>query len=255
MNDQANFAIQAALSRNWKEAIRLNLLILKKDSKDIDALNRLGRAYFETAQKTKSELTYKKVLRIDKFNHIAAKSLELLKTSRVSRVSKENMLDAPAPTAEFLEEPGITKTVSLTRLGDPKIIAGIHPGDPVLMVARDHCVAIISITNQYLGRLPDDLASRLMPLMRSGNKFHTWVRSLDGLKVFIKEVSRSQQNHDSPSFPPTEKLTYAAFTPPELIHTEKPDVSGTEEQEEYVSADADMEQEETEPHPIPTAEE
>ena len=35
-----------------------------------------------------------------------------------------------------------------------------------------------------------------------------------------------------PSFPLTEKLTYAAFTPPELVHEEKPDVSTTEYQEE-----------------------
>lgn len=228
MEELTQQAIQAALTRNWKEAISLNTKILKQNPKDTDALNRLGRAYFESGFKTKAELTYKKVLRIDKFNSIANKSLDLLHNSKITRGGTTKLVPSISQ-AMFLEEPGITRTVSLTRLGDPKIISSLHPGDPVLLHSRDHCVTVTTTKNLNLGRLPDDLASRLLVLIKNGNKYDAWIKSLDGVKIFIRETYRSTKNKNTPSFPITEKLTYAAFTPPELIHTEKPDVSAHED--------------------------
>lgn len=242
MDDLSRSAINAALTRDWKTAIKANLSLLKQNPKDIDALNRLGRAYFETGQKTKAEGIYKKVLRLDKFNSIATKSLDLLKTSRLPRRSlSQGPPSAPPPV--FLEEPGITKTISLIRPGDPRIISRLHPGDAVSVIPRDHIISVTSTTNEYLGRLPDDLTSRLLPLMRSGNRYSAWVRSVEGgLKVFIKEIYKSAKHKNTPSFPVTEKLSYAAFTPPELVHTEKPDVTGTEEQEEAVFTESESDE-------------
>jgi len=239
MDDLVKQAVNAALSGDWKSAVKVNQSLLKQNPKDLEALNRLARAYFETGLKTKAEETYKKVLRIDKFNPIASKSLELLKTSRIVRGPKKT---GAYPPPVFLEEPGLTKTVTLIRPGDPKVISRLHPGDPVMVVPRDHIVSVTSSDNAYLGRLPDDLASRLLPLLKSGNRYHAWIRSQEGgIKVFIKEIYKSPKHKHIPSFPVTEKLTYAAFTPPELVHTEKPDVSGTEEQEEVTYSDQDSE--------------
>lgn len=238
MDELTLTAINAATNRDWKAAIAANLSMLKQNSKDVDALNRLGRAYFETGQKTKAEEIYKKVLRLDKFNTIATKNLQLLHTSRFTRDGKSPISSSPPPV--FLEEPGITKLVTLTRLGDPKVISRMHPGDAVKIAARDHCVAVTSQSNDNLGRLPDDLASRLLPLLKGGNTYNAWIRSLDGgIKIFIKEMSRGPKNKDLVSFPITERLTYAAFTPPELVHSEKPDTSGVEEQEEFNARDDD----------------
>ncbi len=232
--DLSQLAIQAALSGQWKDAIKINLSILKKNSHDIDALNRLARAYLETGFKTKSGEIYIKVLKIDKFNTIAAKNLELLKTVKIDRSRKSTPQDAPgASISMFLEEPGLTKTVSLINLGDQKIIRNTRPGNPVNIVARGHNVAVVTASNQYLGRLPDDLASRLRLLINEGNTYSCWIRSTtDGLKIFIREIYRCSKYRHTPSFPLTEKLTYAAFTPPELVHEEKPDVLATEYQEE-----------------------
>ena len=224
-------AISAAINHDWKQAISVNLKLLKLNPKDIDSLNRIARAYLETGQKAKAEFFYKKVLRIDKFDSIAHKGLEALKSSRVLRSPGPKLNPGPMPA--FLEEPGVTKTVPLIRLGDPRVLNRLHPGDSVSIVPRDHCVAVLSINQEYLGRLPDDLASRLLPLLKDGNRYHAWLKSRDGFKVFIKEIYKSPHHLDIPSFPITEKLTYAAFTPPELVHEEKPDVSGVEEHDDY----------------------
>lgn len=231
-SDLGQQAIDQALTGKWKEAVATNLQILKKEPGDIETLNRLARAYLETGQKTKAARVYAQVLRLDKFNTIAAKNLQLLKTLRLDRKAAPGRLPTSQPL--FLEEPGVTKTVSLVRLGDPKLIARLRPGDMVKLTARQHNVTIVSASNQYLGRLPDDLALRLRTLIAAGNIYAAWIRSVQPgeLKVFIKEASRASKFRHTPSFPLTEKLTYAAFTPPELVHEEKPDVSATEFQED-----------------------
>ncbi|MEK9200563.1 MAG: tetratricopeptide repeat protein [Patescibacteria group bacterium] len=243
-------AIQAALSGNWKEAISLNLVLLKQNPKDTEALNRLGRAYFETGQKTKAEEVYKKVLRIDKFNTIAPKCLELLKTSRIDRGSHKT---TQVSAAVFLEEPGVTKTLSLVRPGDPRVISRLHPGDSVSIVAREHAVTIVSASNDYLGRLPDDLASRLRPFIKGGNVYNAWIRSIDAtsIKVFIKEINRVAKFRNMPSFPSTEKLTYAAFTPPELVHRDLPITAAHEDSDDTFIANPESELEGNAPEPLP----
>lgn len=234
MHDDLNQkAIDFALAGAWKEAIAANLTALKGDAKNVDTLNRLARAYLETGLKTKALEIYKKVLRIDKFNNIATKNIEFLKTYKVERGSTKHV-HLQAANTMFLEEPGITKTVTLIRPGDPKILTHVRPGDSVTIAAREHSVCATTSAGQYLGRLSDDLASRVGNFIKGGNKYDAWVRSIEGqtLKVFIKEVYRAPKFATVPSFPLTEKLSYAAFTPPELVHEEKPDVSATEFQEE-----------------------
>jgi len=237
--DHAELAIKAALERRWKDAITENLLSLKENPKDPDSLNRLGRAYLETGQKTKATETYQKVLKIDKFNVIAQKNLVLLKTFKVSR-DKEAKANSPRQPAVFLEEPGVTKTISLIRLGDVKILSHLHPADEVKIVSRQHTVCVVTPKNDYVGKLPDDLAFRLRDFLKEGNVYDAWIRSVEvsnhakvptAVKIFVREVSRAPKFKLTPSFPMSEKLTYAAFTPPELIHEEKPDVSSTEEQD------------------------
>lgn len=245
--DYAQEAIKSAMEGRWKEAIAANLALLKDNPKDVDTLNRLGRSYFETGQKTKALETYQKVVKLDKFNTIAIKNISFIKTTKISR--EKTVLPAGFRPPMFLEEPGVTKTVSLIRLGDPKVLSKLHPADLVKIVSRQHNVCVVTTDNEYLGRLPDDLASRMREFINGGNLYSAWVRSVTpSLKVFLKEDSRAPKFRHTPSFPLTEKLSYAAFTPPELIHEEKPDVSATEEQEEsFFGSDNEGESERKEP--------
>jgi len=241
--DHTQLAVRAALEGRWEEAISENLVALKADPKDTEILNRLGRAYLEMGQKTKALTIYQQVLKLDKFNTIAQKNLLILKNTKSGSVKTKSKNPKSAIPA-FLEEPGVTKTLALIRLGDNQVLGKLYPGDQVLIVSREHSVCVLSNENQYIGRLPDDLSSRLRVFIGAGNVYMAWIRSvevatnpktLSTVKIFIKEISRATKFRQTPSFPLTEKLTYAAFTPPELIHEEKPDVSATEEQEENLT--------------------
>lgn len=254
--DQNHQAIQASLAKNWKLAIKLNLQILKANPQDTDALNRMAKALLYSGFKTKADATYKKVLRIDKFNPIAIKGLENLKTYKVEH-KKDQVISSDFSSA-FLEEPGTTKHLNLIRLGDLKILSRLQPGDEVKLQAREHCISVVNSQNEYLGRLPDDISSRLRPLIKSGNTYQTWVKSLEiiagnldksNVKIFIRELTRSAKFKYIPSFPSTEKLSYAAFTPPELVHTDKPRTSTPEEEDtdDYVSEEAADPESESDP--------
>lgn len=256
----ATKAIDAALRHDWKEAIRINLQILKTESKDLDALNRLGKAYLQQGFKTKSEEIYHKVLRLDKYNQIAAKALEAIKNFKVDR-SQSAITHISTGSPLFLEEPGTTKTVTLIRLGDIKTLSHLQPGDEVFLAPREHCVSVVNAQQENVGRLPDDLASRLLPFLKAGNTYQVWIKTSEihpsnpakqNVRVFIREIQRVNKYRNIPSFPSTEKLSYAAFTPPELVHSEKPDISTPEEDtDNFVHSDDADGDEEKLPLPLP----
>lgn len=78
MHEIQDKAIKAALRGDWETAVEINLEILSTSPQNIQALNRLGRAYTELGQKEAASDAYKQVLKIDKYDSIASKNLKLL---------------------------------------------------------------------------------------------------------------------------------------------------------------------------------
>ena len=134
----------------------------------------------------------------------------------------------------LLKEAGKTKTISLIHLGDDIVISGLNAGERVSFAPHAHRVSVETEDSKYVGRLPDDLSRHLIKLMLAGNEYECLVRSVvpDGVRVFIRETKRADKLRDFHSFPATEKAGYSAFTPPELVHEEKPDVSSPGEEDE-----------------------
>lgn len=216
-------AIDLALTGNWKEAIKVNQEILKGSPQDIDALNRIARAYSELGDIRAARKFAESVLKIDPINPIAVKSLE--KWKRLNKVEKSEEVTAE-PDA-FLEEPGKTKLISLLHTGDETIFANLTPGEEVKLASSAHRLSVVTSSGKYIGRLPDDLASRLNALIKEGYKYQVLVKSIGHreIDVFIKEIERGEKIKDVNSFPP-EKIDYVSFTPPELVHSDTPIETG-----------------------------
>jgi tetratricopeptide (TPR) repeat protein len=218
---------------NWKEAVGLNEEILKLDDKNHEALNRLSRAYLELGKYTKAVTHYKKVLKLDPYNAIAQKALERIKNlKKASLKDLKNGDSFSAPAANlFIEEPGKTKSVTLIHLGEPGVISTLDAGESVVLECHAHRVSVMTTNGRYIGRMPDDISRTIIKLKKDGNEYVSFIRSVlpDQVRIFIKETKRSELRRDLPSFPLTERPTYVTFTPPDLIHDERPDVSTTEE--------------------------
>ncbi len=222
----AQKAVSAALSGDWKEAVRLNNLILSQNSKDIDALNRLARACAELGHFKKAKTVSLKVLKLDPSNKIATAS-----TLKWSQLKGESVsLSVPSSAETFLEEPGKTKLVDLLHPGPAEVLAKLDAGDVVKLAPHAHRVNVVTLDEKYIGRLPDDLSARLRRLLKLGKEYKVLIKSIDknNIKIFIRETTKGEAAPDIPSFS-AEKIDYVSFTPPELVHKKDESPTATEE--------------------------
>jgi|SRR3990172_9672655 len=225
--DLAQKAVIAALSCNWEEAVRLNEELVSITSDDIDALNRLAKAYAEMGKVEKAKKMSKKVLDIDPFNNIASKCIN--KWSGIGNGT--NLRSANLLTEDFIEEPGRTKIVTLMHVGPQILLNSLDSGDEVKLNPHGHRLSVITSDGKYVGKLPDDIAARLKSMIKMGNSYSAVIKSISDhqVKIFVRETQSCTKLADVPSFP-TEKIDYVSFTPPEFVH-KKEDIILHEEEE------------------------
>ena len=225
-------ALEAAYSGNWKQAIELNQQIINQNPQSLDALNRMAKAYIELNQPQKAQTIYRKVLKLDPYNSIAQKNLQKLKnySSNTSKtVLHSGKLD---PEVTFIEEPGKSKTISLVNIGEPSALAQVDAGDPVQLKPKKRFICVSALNNLHLGKIPEDLSLRLITLIKGGNKYQAWIKSIDSrhITIFIQETYRTSQFNSIFSFPDSNHTTYLAFTNPASAYPDKPDTTSTENQ-------------------------
>lgn len=214
----AQAAILAALTSHWQEAVKLNEQIIKTQKDNVEAMNRLARAYYFLGENQKAQKFYKQVLGLDPYNVIAIKNLDkiqktvgtngngTLKNGSTDN-SNTNGHTNHTPTVTnlsqiFLYEPGKTKVVNLLNLAPPSILASLSCGDQVFINPKNHAITILNSNNGYLGAFPDDLAHKLLSLISGGNQYEAFVKSatLKMLTIFIKETKRGPKFAAQPSF-------------------------------------------------------
>lgn len=196
----ARRAILAALSSDWQTALETNLTILTEETEDIGALNRTARAYLQLGDLENANLYSQKVLVIDPLNPIADKCL----TRCGLLQSNKTYIGKGAQTYDiFLEVPGKTKIVSLINICEPSILAQLDAGYNVDLVAKTRRVVVTTPAEVYIGRLPDDLATRIIYFIKNGNEYNSFIKSISesDVKVFIKETKRAEGLSRVPSFP------------------------------------------------------
>lgn len=202
-------AIDRALHQDWQNAIRINTEILAEDTDNVDALNRLGFAYFQTGDTAYAKKLYQKVLKLDEYNQIALKNLE--KLTSVKRKGSAAAAGKVSPLM-FLEEPGKTKIVMLVNLAPERVLATLAAGQEVSLKEKRHTMEVRDIQGVYLGAFPDDLSFKLTKFIKGGNTYHTVIKSIgkNQLVVFVRELTRSKKFASQPSF--VSSLTYLPST-------------------------------------------
>lgn len=190
-------AIKAAKNQDWQLALDLNKEILNFDEGDLGALNRIGVSLLQLKDKPEAKKYFEKVISIDKSNSIAKKHLALIKSNKKANV----------PTFaqnHFIEEPGKTKTVELHRLASKNVLSKLNVGNSCLLKPKNRYISI-EANDQYIGALPEDLSFRLSKLIKSGNQFACFIRSISpsACSVFLKETKKSKKNQYTNSFPIT----------------------------------------------------
>lgn len=197
-------AIEAALDSRWVEALKLNRQILKLDPQNVDALNRQGRVYMEMCRYNLAKKYYSEVIKIDPYNPIALKNLKIVKSFKPNghgEIIHTNGL-LKLSLSLFLQEPGKTKIVNLLKVAEPQKLSKAYCGMKVNMVIKNRKITIVDVDSNYLGVLPDDICHHLLRLLRGGNKYDLFIKSIrvNALSVIVKEVYRSKRFKNQPSF-------------------------------------------------------
>lgn len=195
-------AIDAALDSHWEEALKINKKILKLDPQNVDSLNRLARAHMELGKINLAKKYYSEALKFDPYNPISLKNLKIIKSFKPNgEYHLPNGQSRLSPSL-FLQEPGKTKMVNLLKVAEPQKLSQAFCGMKVEMTIKNRKITILDANSNYLGVMPDDVSFHLQRLIKGGNKYDTFIKSIrvNGLSILIKETFRSKKFKNQPSF-------------------------------------------------------
>ncbi|MBI2018613.1 tetratricopeptide repeat protein [Candidatus Daviesbacteria bacterium] len=198
----SQLAIEAALNSSWQDALKLNKKILKVEPQNVDALARLARVNMELGKFNLAKKFYSEVLKYDPYNPIAIKNLKIIKSFKSNNQNLNRNGSVKLSPSLFLQEPGKTKVVSLLKVAEPQKLSQTFCGMKVEIVIKNRKITITDFEGKYLGVLPDDVSYHLLRLIKGGNKYELFIKSIkvNGLAVLIRETFRSKRFKNQASF-------------------------------------------------------
>ncbi len=256
-------AIALAMQGRWQEVVSANKTLLESFPDDIDAFNRLGRAYMELGEYALAKQAYESAIRLDPYNSIAEKNLNRLSLLRGSPATKEAKLQKVDPQT-FIKEVGKAGVVSLVSLARPEVLAKLVTGEALKLRINGVNLLVDNAASQYVGQVDPRHGQRLVKLMEGGNKYTAAVVSATAegnVSVIINETYQDPSQAGRLSFPQRDgepshwtpagdrmirrELEYEESLPGEASYT----IVGGEEGEEpevFVEETSDSDEEEEE---------
>lgn len=195
-------AIALAMQGLWKEAIVANRSLIENFPNDVDAYNRLGRAYLELGEYNQSREAYNKTVELDPYNTIAQKNLNRLSHLGENKENLESEFHKVEPW-HFIEETGKTGVVNLYHLAPGETLAEIVAGDMVHLKIEGASLIAQDDHGVYLGKVETKYGQRLIKLMKGGNRYTANViRSTEEMMtLIIREVYQDPSQVGQFSFP------------------------------------------------------
>lgn len=197
-------AVKALLGGNLEEAIKINERLLANNPKDIEILNRLAFAYCSLGDGKKARLFCKRVLRLDPLNQIALKNIKKTPDA-LSHKKKFNPLNT---NNLFIEEIGKTKVTTLVNTAEPKKLKELQIGQSLNLIIKRSKIFMLMDDKNFIGKLPDNISVRLIKFIKGGNKYGSYVKSVNekNIQVFIKEIKQVTKFKNQPSFITTTQI-------------------------------------------------
>ncbi len=187
----------------WKEAVATNKSILESFPHDVDACNRLGRAYLELGEYVRAKEAYGQAIELDPYNAIARKNLQQL--SHLSEATASVGGDSrKAEPEHFIEEMGKAGVVSLYHLAPKEVLAKMVAGDRIYLRIEGSNLIVTNGREEHLGRVEPKHGQRLIKLMEGGNQYSAAIISSaeEAVTIIIREVYQAPSLAGRPSFPP-----------------------------------------------------
>lgn len=220
-------AIALAMENRWQEAILVNHAILELFPDDVESYNRLGKAHLELGNYEYALSAFSKALRLSPSNAIARKNLDRLDLLRKERQQPKKT--RKMKPQQFLEESGKTGTTVLEQAAALEVLAKLTAGDALALKLEGRRLEVCNAEGEYLGSVPARMASRLLRLVKGGNKYEAAVTHIQGSEVtiLIRETYQHPTQRGINSFP-TRADQLRPYLPPvqdlDLVHEEDEEI-------------------------------
>ncbi len=195
-------AIALAMQSRWQEAVAVNQSIVESFPTDIDAYNRLGRAFIELGDFARAKEAYGQALELDSNNVIAERNLHRLSLLPESQMPVKEERREVAPNL-FIGDMGKSGVVNLQNLAPQEVLARMTAGNQVYLEVRGQQLVVQNEGGEYLGRVDPRYGFRLAKLIEGGNQYTAALVSLDNdrAKVLIRETFQHPSQLGRLSFP------------------------------------------------------
>jgi len=195
-------AIALAMQGRWREAVAANKNLIESFPNDVDAYNRLGRAYMELGEYSRAREAYSRAMELDPYNTIAKKNLHRLSHLGEGVVGSEGAFHRVEPQ-HFIEETGKAGVVNLYRLAPQETLAKMVAGDRVYLRVDGSSLIVQDGHGEYLGQVELKHRQRLIKLMKGGNKYTATVinSTEEMMTIIIREVYQDPGQVGQLSFP------------------------------------------------------
>ena len=199
--DLAKRAVALAMKSRWAEAVHANRAILAEFPNDVEAYNRMGKALAEVGRVVEARAAFARVLDLSPHNSIAKKNLDRL--GKLADGESGPSASSSEPRRVFIEESGKSGVTPLIDLGRASDLLKVAPGHPVTLRVEGSSLKAYGSMDVYLGQVEPRLGSRLIRLMRGGNRYEAAVKSAgEGeLAIMIREVFQHPSQTGAVSFP------------------------------------------------------
>jgi tetratricopeptide (TPR) repeat protein len=226
-------AISLAMQSRWQEAVTVNQGIIELFPTDIDAYNRLGRAFMELGEFAKAKEAYSRGLELDPDNAIAQKNLQRLSLLSASKVKVKEERREVSPDL-FIGEMGKAGVVNLQNLASGEVLASMAAGNQVYLKVRRQQLIIENEQGEYLGLVEPPHGFRLARLIEGGNKYTAAIVNIDNntARVIIREVFQHPSQIGRPSFSVKAVEGFHPHVKDTLLRHEAVDEEALEEGEE-----------------------
>ncbi|MFA4837491.1 MAG: tetratricopeptide repeat protein, partial [Dehalococcoidia bacterium] len=195
-------AISLAMQGHWEEAVLANKSIIEVSPDDVDAYNRLGKALAQLGNYDEARKSYERALELDPTNGIARKNIKRLSNIKNGERLQKEALNINSTI--FIEETGKSRVISLYRTAPKETLAKIAAGDHAYLQIKGKSLVVTNDSGEYLGEIEPKMASRLIDLIKGGNKYQTAIISSrdEKVKVIVREMYQHPSQVGYPSFPP-----------------------------------------------------
>jgi tetratricopeptide (TPR) repeat protein len=243
-----------AAEGRWSEAVEVNQQLIERAPKDVNAFNRMGKAYFEMHRYRSAYEAYSTAASLDPANVIAQRNLSRIEPLKALEEDGEfQPMDYIIRPGIFIEEVGKTYVDDLVNVAGQEVLTELSSGNQLTIRVDGNDVGVVDQSGRYIGQFEPRLAKRLIELLEIGNQYEVYVTSNSGMsvRVIVREVTKHPSMGNRLSFPRQGKVAIPrAYLRDTRLFRDEPDMLlgddededlSDEESDDFESGDADEE--------------